>query len=172
MLDVSIFKGPRFVRFGLLDYRLYVKPSSIWKPLNPSSSHAKSVHRSWPLGQVSRLRRRFSCKAEARQAVRDFCERYRTTFGMHVPVRIRGRQKPNMVPSYLVLPHHAVWESARLDRVLAQAASMFSVALDARHDACDMRVSWRRSASNLNEMMRSSCKIMDPDHYHKIFMLS
>ena len=91
---------------------------------------------------------------------------------MHVPSNTRRRPKSDKVPSFLVLPHHAVWESARLERVLAQASSKYSIVSPDGHDVCNTRVSWKRSASNLSEMMRASCDVRDPSHKHNIVMLS
>ena len=62
MLGLLLYKGGRFSRHSTLDYRLYVKPTSVWKPLSPLSSHASCVHSSWPQSQCVRIRRRFSCK--------------------------------------------------------------------------------------------------------------
>ena len=72
MLDVDLFKGSRFSSRGVLDYRLFVKASSIWKPLSIESQHALSVHATWPLSEIGRINKLFWSKADAGQAVSVF----------------------------------------------------------------------------------------------------
>ena len=56
MLDVQIFKGASFVDRSKLSFRFYRKPTSIWRPLDIDSYHCPSVHMSWPIAYLSRVR--------------------------------------------------------------------------------------------------------------------
>ena len=57
-LDVEAWKGARWQREGKLDHTAFVKPTSLYRPLGLTSMHHGSVHRSWPMGMVKRLRNR------------------------------------------------------------------------------------------------------------------
>jgi len=53
-LDMRILKGPA----GTIVHRPHVKESARHIPLAPDSVHPKSVHSSWPVAEVARIRRR------------------------------------------------------------------------------------------------------------------
>ena len=72
MLDVSFFRGRMFDDHGVLDYRLFSKPSSVWRPLSQLSGHPSRVHQFWPRLQLRRIRKGFSCPAQARRAQEEF----------------------------------------------------------------------------------------------------
>jgi hypothetical protein len=55
-LDMEIYKGPN----GSLLHRPYIKPTARHIPLSSDSVHPLSVHRSWPVAEVRRMRRRAS----------------------------------------------------------------------------------------------------------------
>jgi hypothetical protein len=57
MLDLMVFKGPRFRSCGKLDYRPHIKPTARHVPLSARSCHPEHVHRSWPISEISRMRR-------------------------------------------------------------------------------------------------------------------
>ena len=56
MLDMMVYKGPSFLRTGRLDHHFYQKPTARHVPLSPWSCHSSSVHRSWPISEVARIR--------------------------------------------------------------------------------------------------------------------
>ncbi len=58
MLDVKIYKGPGFSKNGILDFAPFIKPTARHIPLCDTSSHPPSVHRSWPISEMARLRKR------------------------------------------------------------------------------------------------------------------
>ena len=64
MLDVEIFKGCRFTKRGLLDYRIFTKETSIWRPLSPWSAHPGYALRAWPISQCIRFYDRCSDRVE------------------------------------------------------------------------------------------------------------
>ena len=55
-LDVTLFKGNRFTSTNILDVTLYQKPINKYVYLLPTSFHAKSVFRSFILGELRRYR--------------------------------------------------------------------------------------------------------------------
>ena len=55
MLDVKIFKGPKWQRTGCLDTSLYTKPTSLNVPLSSSSHHPHNIHKNWPIGRVRKF---------------------------------------------------------------------------------------------------------------------
>ena len=63
MLDLFVFRGPRFQASGRLDYYPYFKPTSRAVPLGPTSAHPRSVHESWPKAEIERIRRLSSRQA-------------------------------------------------------------------------------------------------------------
>ena len=103
MLDVLFWKGERFSSLSLLDFRLFTKPTSIWKPLSCESMHPLFVHRHWPMAQCKRIRKRFSCDKAGEDAVSAFKDRVSNLCGVQVSV---GAKSPkHLLPtSWLVLP--------------------------------------------------------------------
>ena len=55
-LDVTLFKGNRFTSTNILDVTLYQKPINKYVYLLPTSFHAKSVFKSFILGELRRYR--------------------------------------------------------------------------------------------------------------------
>ena len=55
MLDVRIFKGPKWLSTGILDTSIYTKPTSLAVPLSCYSSHPEYVHYTWPLGRLRKF---------------------------------------------------------------------------------------------------------------------
>ena len=55
MLDCKVFKGQSFVSTGRVDYSPYIKPTARHVPLDQSSAHAPSIHRSWPVNEIARM---------------------------------------------------------------------------------------------------------------------
>ena len=54
MLDVLLLKKDD-AGVTTIGYKPYVKPTARHVPLHPDSTHEPSIHRSWPLGEVSRF---------------------------------------------------------------------------------------------------------------------
>ena len=57
-------------------FRLYTKPSSIWQPLSPESSHHLGVHKFWPAAECNSIHSRFSDPKEGDLSVSRFCYNY------------------------------------------------------------------------------------------------
>ena len=122
-LDVRVFKGTDFAYNLKLDYDLYVKPTSVYKPLSPWSSHAKSVHNSWPISQLNRITKRFSNPARAIHALLSFRDQYSRLFGLFLPekdeiIKTLETTTCNSPRSWLVLPYTPCWAGAALGRAL------------------------------------------------------
>ena len=57
MLDVTFFKGERWAGCKYLDYKPYIKPTSLGMVLNVSSAHVPIIHEQWPLAEAKRFQR-------------------------------------------------------------------------------------------------------------------
>jgi hypothetical protein len=55
MLDCFVYKGPRFRISGKFDHAPHIKKSARHVPLDSSSAHPPSVHKSWPISEVRRM---------------------------------------------------------------------------------------------------------------------
>lgn len=75
MLDINIFKGPRYASSGRLDFRPIWKKTSLGAPLSFSSVHPSNIHLSWPVSELGRLHRHSSSATLSAQARSVFIER-------------------------------------------------------------------------------------------------
>jgi hypothetical protein len=62
MLDAFIYKGPTFKggpvhELRTLDFAPFVKKTARHVPLSPLSAHPRSIHESWPVSEIRRVRR-------------------------------------------------------------------------------------------------------------------
>ena len=57
MLDVAFFKGDTWNRSKQLDYKPFIKPSSLGMVLNSTSNHVPTIHEQWPLAEIKRYQR-------------------------------------------------------------------------------------------------------------------
>ena len=57
MLDVTFFKGDTWNRSKQLDYKPFIKPSSLGMVLNSTSNHVPTIHEQWPLAEIKRYQR-------------------------------------------------------------------------------------------------------------------
>ena len=157
MLDVTFFKGQDFSVSHKLQFQLYLKQTSVWRPLSPWSSHPWSVHASWPKSQEVRNGRRFSSSARAGDAVSKFWEDLVCAFG----VSVRGDQatiKRNSVTIstqpkslWMVLPHRLCWAQARIANVISKCLrpeDAFKTTMG------DIRLSWRLGSPHLCQVLK------------------
>ena len=112
---------------GLLEFSLFQKTTSIWKPLSPESVHPPSIHMHWPLAQCRRIFRRFSDPRKGRAAVDLFRGKYKASFGVELKVLHLQRAghkslQPKHKTSWLVLPFHRC-----LSRKVGHAVASLSV---------------------------------------------
>ena len=88
MLDLTVFKGIRWRKTGLLDYVCFIKPTSQHIPLSCRSGHAWNAHVSCPISQLTRFERNCSNKSDASNCKEAFCAALsRSGFGL-VPTTI------------------------------------------------------------------------------------
>ena len=57
-LDIEITRASHFMQSGKVSWAPYRKPTAHKIPLHSSSGHHRSVHRSWPIGEILRTARR------------------------------------------------------------------------------------------------------------------
>ena len=134
MLDVLFWKGERFSCSSFLDFRLFTKPSSIWKPLSPT-----------------RIQKRFSCKNAGERAVEAFKTQLFETCGVCVSSRAKTSRLSDPI-SWLVLPFtFAVCKSG----VHSSVRSVWVP--PALHDVCSkVRISWSLGNKRLMHLLRPS----------------
>lgn len=121
MLDLTVFKGMRWRKTGLLDYVCFVKPTSQQIPLSCRSGHAWNVHVSWPFSQLARFERNCSNKSDAS----NFKEAFRAALSRSgfnlVPDNQATRSTSRLHSSSgprLILPFRPDWGNASVCRIL------------------------------------------------------
>ena len=153
MLDLEFFKGPIWRLSGRMDSRLFVKQTSVWKPLSVDSAHHVSVHMARPRGMVGRLFRRFSAISEARAYVRQFVARYKRVqcveFGEINVAKSSGPFRDGK-PSWLVVPYRH--EGGDISNALRSV--QFPKALASRVDQQLARVAWSSGSKHLVHVIR------------------
>ena len=68
MLDMVVFKGPRFAAVNKLDAGAHVKRTHQGSSLSHRSGHCPSVHMAWPLSRMQHFARICSSRVETRKA--------------------------------------------------------------------------------------------------------
>ena len=152
MLDLSFFVGPRCEMTNKLDFELYVKPTSIWRPLSPQSCHTPNVHKHWPLAQLKRIEHRFSCAARAGREKTEFIRNFEEVTGVEMPRNNRSSDRHNSTPvsSWIVIPYCGAWSFFR-SRVLKDVYVPESL-----HGLFgSVRVSWSLWSRHLIHLLRS-----------------
>ena len=142
-LDVSRVSGPRN---DLLSFSLFTKPSNIWQPLSPESSHPFSVHKFWPLAQCKRIYSKHSDIAEGVRAVDSFKAKYFDLFGVDITSRT-GPKPPKVPISWLVLPVTFCF-GGRLSKTVS------SVSVPSGFDLEKVRLSWELGNKHLMHLLR------------------
>ena len=129
MLDLTISKGARWSRSGVLDTAVYIKPTANGIPLSSESFHAPSVH-SWPLERIKHFFRISSAIGAAKATSRSFLAKLLKHDPLH-PVAIRAESairgssraccdfvKRTRPSSWLPLAYSPVWARAGLTHTL------------------------------------------------------
>ena len=116
MLDLEVcFSG---VENDRLSFSLYQKPSSIWQPQSPESSHPFIVHKYWPIAQCRRIYSKFTNVADAERAVNSFKALYFNSFGVAVSAE-PGPKLPKVSTSWLVLPFNLCFGLTSLSEIVS-----------------------------------------------------
>ena len=145
MLDVKA----EVLSEGFLSFSLFKKTSSIWTPLSPDSLHSSAIHRHWPMAQVERIRRRFTCPQAAEKAVREFEYLYNKLFGLPISKKHQtfSPRKQNM--SWLVLPYHRCLVEGKIGQVVRLLSVPFGLAFDM------VGLSWSLNSRHLVHRLRT-----------------
>ena len=137
-LDVTFFKGARWLHNRPLDYKVFNKPTSHWEPLSWSSGHHPSTHRAWPRSMLSRFRLLSSSQARAMEEASKFAAKLLSRSGVHIdcasitalPTKnIKQTRVEPVLPvdtqqfPWLVIPYRHQWQAARLAKVLNEIAT-------------------------------------------------
>ena len=72
-LDITIFKGDRFKNNGILNTKIYTKPTNKFQYLDRSSAHSESVFKAFLKGELLRARRNCSSESD----LWDYIEKFR-----------------------------------------------------------------------------------------------
>ena len=115
---------------GRLDFRPFVKPTSLGIPLSDTSAHAPTVHLSWPLAYARRLSLCSSTSSAFGDAKSVFVRRLRRHLANERVVAAVSQWKPSLRPTttradpardsvfWVPLPYHPLWARTKLDRFL------------------------------------------------------
>ena len=132
-----------------LSFRLYQKPSSIWKPLSPESLHPHSIHTHWPLAQCNRIMRRHTNAEEGRACVSRFKALYSQMFG--IPFAEKHKSfRPQQVSSWIVLPYNVCLVGVRLGQVVS------SLSVPTGLSFSRVRLAWSLNSKHLVHRLRRS----------------
>ena len=132
-----------------LSFRLYQKPSSIWRPLSPESQHPHSIHLHWPIAQCRRIMKRHTSTKEGEEAVRRFKALYSHAFGRPIAERHKN-SRPKLASSWIVLPYHVCLVAVRLSQVVSSLVVPVSLSFDR------VRLSWSLCGKHLVHRLRRS----------------
>jgi len=161
MLDVEIFKGPRWESIRYLDHRAFVKPSSQWVPLRPDSNHHDGIHASWPKSRVKVLMGLCNSKADAKDARQWFLQKMESA-GVAVnltPTKSLQRKSSSVIgpPVRLVLPYRPEWHLASVPSLLKRIHNRWSSRLNSVNSQVNFAttVAWRLGGMHLVHRLRS-----------------
>ena len=163
MLDLTIYKGERHRRCQRLDFKIFEKSTSIWVPLSPTSAHAPSVHRMWPVMQARRHAVRASNTVDGRRQRARYVEKL-AKHGITVQKEKGKKVRMCEVSSvsvlsvsrmWLIFPFHPAWHNARLSRVIDSIPAPYDVARIGV-----LGISWRLAGQHLVQRI---CQRPKPD---------
>ena len=113
-LDISI-SFPSGGSKGGCSFRLYNKPTSIWRPLSPASRHPLSMHKHQTLAQCLRIAAKFSDPILAKEAIKALKAKYLNLLGVAVmDHRNSSPNLPKQSTSWIVLPYSLCLALVRL----------------------------------------------------------
>ena len=163
MLDITMYKGPRWRATGYLDYILHAKGTSVWNPLSASSGHPRSVHVSWPQGQFARIRSRFSSSSKCAECIGSFASQMKEA-GCIVdisPSQVSAPARRSEPCSWLVLPYRPCF--TRLAREVRQICREHSYLKN--HplflDSDLIRISWALDGPSLVNVFKQNSHSRD-----------
>ena len=154
MLDLIIYKGNYWQHHGILDYRVRIRTTALVVCLSDTSMHHTNVHRTWPLARIGTIRKRCSTVHLANVAVTEFKDVLTSRCPSHVALKIldlgSGFPAPvrplcTISSSWLVLPHHPIWEKGGLSAKLVKIFTKWLPSLEkAGENISDLRcrIAW------------------------------
>ena len=140
--------------------------------MSDSSMHHSNVHRTWPLARIGVIRKRCSTSHSANIAVEEYKSVLSACCPSHVALRILDLRSGIPVPSrpqckfsssWLVLPHHPLWEkgglSAKLTKIFTQ---WFPSLVEAGENVSDLRcrIVWSLGGTSLKAKI-SKCNLQN-----------
>ncbi len=122
MMDVEIFKGPKFKKCNMLDHRVHVKDTSIWSPLSPTSSHPMNIHAAWPAGMVKRFKWLSSSNGDfelSKEMLLKRIHRDRSCLDLM-------KNPKSQFFSRMIMKFHPAWQSTPISGAIKEATREFS----------------------------------------------
>ena len=144
-LDVSTVRGCGGYRSCV--FRLFVKPTNIWRPLSPESQHPASIHKHWPAAQAKRIFSRFSNAGEGMAAVNNFKAFYKRSFGAAICDEYLPK-RPKQVTAWLVLPYSLCLVLGGLPKIVRSFCVPSSFCFD------KVGLSWSLGGKHLIHLLR------------------
>ena len=165
-LDVTLFWSA-----GRLEYRPFIKPTSQKIPLSPNSWHAPSVHGSWPIAEILRLRKRCSNGQEFKRA-KDNMLLYFSRGGLQTSTLEACAQIPFIRPlqPYLdamrnddaiardalvgwPVKFHPLWCASGTRRILRQSQHEWQSTLVQKGMTSTIKICWRNGGPHLKQRL-------------------
>ena len=140
-LDLTLSIAPQ----GHIEFEHFVKPSSVWSPLSPSSAHPRSVHLAWPRSNLLRIKKHCRNEAAADLHVRAFTTRMRADLGVEPNSQNCGFRPKQPPCSHLAFPYHPIWDVVRLAPAIRRASEAFR----GRSTILPVQVCWELGAPHL-----------------------
>ena len=150
MLDLLLYKGSNFQRGGVIDYCVRIRNSALGVVLSDSSMHPRGVHCTWPVARVSVIRKRCCDGESAKLAVSEFVNKLKASCPSHVSLQYlcagpgipRSNPRQKHVSSWIVIPHHPLYERGGFSSLIAGIFSRWCTSLaGAGEDIDDLRIS-------------------------------
>ena len=174
MLDLRLFKGPRFQRVGVLDIEPHIKPTSQWTPLDASSAHHFNVHLRWPIAEANRLSAHSSSKVsqlEFREklihklsvAGIDLLAYERLIVQSHARVTVASRTLG--AASWLILPFRSEWPLNAISSAIARVNLRWSSTLAGEGLPPRVQCAWRLGGKHVYLVIRGASRLQNVDAF-------
>jgi len=161
-LDLTVYcEYPKYWQTLKLSYTLYTKETAQKVPLTPNSSHPKTVHRSWPMAEIMRYRKRCSGYFDFRRAKRRFLETlvyhnfdndlYEKVRNINPLIPKKRQADSGKNKLYWILPYHPALERSGLRRLIDHVIEKWTIN---EMDHVQICIAWKNSMTNLTSMLR------------------
>jgi hypothetical protein len=176
-LDLTVSKGKRWSKNGVLDYALFTKSTSQWTPLPTCSNHPAAVHYAWPRAHLKRIARRFSNPNHALLEQQRFITQYQSVTGLALENARTSVYTVPQVPSgsfsskvceqlalpRSVLPYRVEWVLAKPAGIINRIwrATQMHIHAGVESSLQPTQTAWSLSNPHLTNIFRR-------DHKHKL----